>query len=401
VTDNGQPLATLSDGLAHPVIVSGEGTHNLQARATDAAGNVEDPATTATVKIDHTPPTTTATGIPSGWSTTPVTITLTASDGTDRSGVAAIHYSINGGSQTDVNGSTAPVRVEQDGVHTLRYWSNDNAGNSETVRTATIRMDISAPAIGISGGLFDRRDGQPIFEDEQPSVDVTAQDATSGVQSLEIQVDGTRVAFASQPCGSGGCSATLSYTLRANDTLDGEHVVTVISADYAGLTTRQSWRVHVARNPPDRPDESATDAAEREGSVDTSRGPTPETPADDSRVEGSSDGRMELECEQDDPHRIVDHIDYAIPASDPFGGTPVGMSTPELAVAQYLAAAVNLPVIPPSVFQLEASVGSVAVFTATVGGEVRARLVVVKVDTTGEWIGNGLFACSRFIDGYL
>jgi hypothetical protein len=118
--------------------ITGEGS-NLGAGESvqDQAGNVGTGSVSG-IKIDRTPPQTTATA-PSGWSNTHVTVSLNATD--NLSGVAATNYELDG-----APGSGDSVLVT-DGVHTLEYWSVDNAGNEEAHQTITVSVDTIKPDI--------------------------------------------------------------------------------------------------------------------------------------------------------------------------------------------------------------------------------------------------------------
>ena len=61
---------------------------------------------------------------PASWVNQDVTVSLSASD--SGSGVAATYYSVNGGAQQNGNS----VVLASAGVHTIQYWSVDNAGNT-------------------------------------------------------------------------------------------------------------------------------------------------------------------------------------------------------------------------------------------------------------------------------
>jgi|GEM_PF-4686009 len=80
-----------------------------------------------------------------GWNNTPVTVALTATD--EGSGVAATYYTLDGG---DRQTYTAPVVISSDGVHTLTFWSTDNAGNEEAPNSLTVKIDTAPPAITVS-----------------------------------------------------------------------------------------------------------------------------------------------------------------------------------------------------------------------------------------------------------
>lgn len=121
--------------------ITGEGPGLTDtATVTDKAGN-STTADSAAVNIDRTPPVTGA-DAPAGWNNTAVTVSLDASDGL--SGVAATYYAVDGGDQQQ--GATLTVNTE--GVHTIHYWSVDQAGNAETPKTATVKIDLTKPTVG-------------------------------------------------------------------------------------------------------------------------------------------------------------------------------------------------------------------------------------------------------------
>jgi hypothetical protein len=109
----------------------------------DLAGNATT-ASSSPVKIDLTPPTTSASAVPSGFTNADVSVTLTAAD--NLSGVAQTLFTIDGGANQ--TGST--VTFSTDGVHTLTYWSVDIAGNVETAHAVTVSIDKTGPSITVT-----------------------------------------------------------------------------------------------------------------------------------------------------------------------------------------------------------------------------------------------------------
>ncbi len=142
--DGGAPTtvdaATTQVPIEAPADHSNDGTHTITFHAIDNAGNPETPDKTCTVKIDTTPPTTTAAGVDAKWHKTAVTVTLTSSD-TDGSGVDATYYAIDGKQHT----YTAPFSISSQGRHTVTYWSADKAGNSEPANSCTVKIDTRKP----------------------------------------------------------------------------------------------------------------------------------------------------------------------------------------------------------------------------------------------------------------
>lgn len=81
-----------------------------------------------------------------GWHTTAPTITVSATDA--GSGVASITYSSTGAQATDptvVDGDTATLTIDTDGVTELTYSATDVAGNVSAPQALTVRLDATAP----------------------------------------------------------------------------------------------------------------------------------------------------------------------------------------------------------------------------------------------------------------
>jgi hypothetical protein len=121
-------------------VIAGEGTAlTASASVADMAGNVA-AATSSPVKLDRTSPVTTASA-PSSWTNQGVTVPLSALD--NLSGVAATYYQVDAG---PVQTGTS-VTVDEEGVHTLTFWSSDRAGNVEAKKSIVLMIDKTAPAI--------------------------------------------------------------------------------------------------------------------------------------------------------------------------------------------------------------------------------------------------------------
>jgi hypothetical protein len=99
---------------------------------------------------DTVPPVTTCTlagTMQGGVYITDVTATLTATD--DNSGVNFTMYKIDSGAWTVY---TAPFVVSGNGAHTIHFYSQDKAGNTETEKTSTFTIQYPIQ-ITIKGGL--------------------------------------------------------------------------------------------------------------------------------------------------------------------------------------------------------------------------------------------------------
>lgn len=90
---------------------------------------------------DGTPPTTTVTGCDEAWHNTPVTVSLSATDDANGSGLAATFYTLDGVQNT----YSAAFSVSAPGSHTISYWSTDKAGNAEAAKSATVKIDSGKP----------------------------------------------------------------------------------------------------------------------------------------------------------------------------------------------------------------------------------------------------------------
>nr|WP_248930790.1 DUF6359 domain-containing protein [Paenibacillus hamazuiensis] len=136
---------------------------------------------------DATPPTTSVqtdgvTG--EQYNSKDVTLTFTAVDPDNGSGVQKTEYRLDGGPWTAISG---PVTVSTEGKHMIEYYSTDNAGNSEAVKSIVIWIDKSAPVITYSGSLT-------VYQtDVSVSLSVYAADTLSGVKTVSYTLDGKSI----------------------------------------------------------------------------------------------------------------------------------------------------------------------------------------------------------------
>jgi hypothetical protein len=172
--------------LSSAIVVTAQGGHTLEYRATDAAGKLSAVQSVA-FTIDRTAPTSTAriTTDAAAAAINTATVELSATD--TPSGVAVTRYAIDGGDWVDYTG--AAVTVEGAGDHSLAYRSTDKAGNLEATRTvavaiadriapvATLRLPEANAAGWLGAGA---------------SATLSATDAGSAVRSIEYRYgDGT------------------------------------------------------------------------------------------------------------------------------------------------------------------------------------------------------------------
>jgi hypothetical protein len=122
--------------------ISSEGTGlSASASVTDKAGNTTVATSAPAVKIDKTAPNTTATA-PTNWNNTDQTVKLTAND--ILSGVKATYFMLDGGAQQTYG---TGIAISTEGIHTVKYWSEDNASNVEASKTVQVKIDKTPPTI--------------------------------------------------------------------------------------------------------------------------------------------------------------------------------------------------------------------------------------------------------------
>lgn len=157
------------------LVIPGEGSHTLEYRSVDVAGNVEGVVALG-LNIDTVPPTTVGAlsgpqGL-NGWYTGTVSLTLTAADATSGLDVTLL----------DDQAVAGPVTVTADGEYTVAYHSLDLAGNEEGKQALSFRLDATPPEAEVTGGVFCPGCGEAL------SIWLTAADAVSGVGVWRLEV---------------------------------------------------------------------------------------------------------------------------------------------------------------------------------------------------------------------
>ncbi|MEV8146814.1 hypothetical protein AB0O52_01545 [Arthrobacter sp. NPDC080073] len=182
------------------------------------------------VAIDTTPPTISVTSI----SPTPngagfnrsgtVTVNLAAVDNTGGSGVANIKYAVDGGSTVTVSAATAAVNVSGgDGTHTVSYSATDAAGNASTTQTQTVKIDTTAPVVGVAS-ISPTPNSLGYNRTSTVTVNLSATDVGgSGIANIKYAIDG-------------GSQVTVNAATAAVNVSggDGTHTVSYSATDVAG-----------------------------------------------------------------------------------------------------------------------------------------------------------------------
>ncbi|HET7398023.1 MAG TPA: PxKF domain-containing protein [Intrasporangium sp.] len=196
--------------------VTGEGSdRSASASVSDKAGHLAT-ATVDGIKIDRSAPTTTPSGVPAGWANAPVTVGLHASD--NLSDVDSTYYAVDGAT-TPSKGSSVTVGAQ--GVHTVTYWSVDNAGNREQPQTLTVRLDLSAPSITPSQSPPQNTNG---WNNTDVSVSFGCEDQTelSGLRSCPtpatVSTEGRAQKVSGTASDNAGNTATGTATVNLDKT---------------------------------------------------------------------------------------------------------------------------------------------------------------------------------------
>jgi len=172
-----------------------------------------------------------------GWYINNVSVSLSTLDGC--SGVAVTEYSTDGVNWTPYAGS---ILISSEGVTTVSYRSTDRAGNTEAVKTVTVHIDKTAPAINLTANP------NLIFPPNGQSVTVNLRgvgsDAISGLASVSYIVTdeyGTSLSIPTRTLSGNSAIWTDSLIVEASrrgDDLDGRlYRVVGTMTDTAGNTS--------------------------------------------------------------------------------------------------------------------------------------------------------------------
>jgi len=152
-----------------------------------------------------------------GWFTSNVKVTLSATD--DTSGVDKIERSFDNATWTTY---TESFTVSAEGITTIYCRSTDKAGNPETTKTKTVKIDKTIP----SGSIM--IDNDAVYANSTSvTLTLTATDVTSGVYQVRYSNDGV---WDGEPWESSSPAKT--WTLAYGD---GIKTVFFQIKDYAGL----------------------------------------------------------------------------------------------------------------------------------------------------------------------
>ena len=190
------------------------GVYRWSLRGSDAWGNAPFSAS-GDATVDGTDPTSSATITgtvgQNGWYVTKPVLSVATTD--TGSGVAAKRYSIDGGSAKPIAG---PITIGANGTTVVRYWGVDRAGNVETARSKTFKVDFVKP---VTTATVSGPAGTNGWFDGPVSVALEAVDVHAGVAGISVSVDG---------------AAAMPYTSAIPLADEGVHTLTYRATDLAG-----------------------------------------------------------------------------------------------------------------------------------------------------------------------
>ena len=103
---------------------------------------------------DNVAPTTTAATSPTpnadGWNKTNAIVNLSAADNAGGSGVKEIRYLVDNINGFRIPGTSCAISLSGEGIHTIEYNAVDNAGNIETTKSFTVKIDKVVPSTSIT-----------------------------------------------------------------------------------------------------------------------------------------------------------------------------------------------------------------------------------------------------------
>jgi len=180
--NNGPTLDITTHG--QPRITSESANNKLEYWSIDNAGNEEIPHHILSgIKLDKTSPVTIVSVVgtqgTNGWYLSDATVNLTATDNV--SGVAKTEYSLDNITWIIY---TSPFNIVGEGNATVYYRSTDKAGNVETIKTETMKIDKTKPFIGV---VSQGPPGNYIEPNQKVTVSVEVTDGGSGVREVLLQ----------------------------------------------------------------------------------------------------------------------------------------------------------------------------------------------------------------------
>ena len=164
-----------------------------------------------------------------GWFRSNASVSLSATDA--GSGVNATFYRV--GTSGGWLGYSSAFIISSDGNHTVQFYSVDNAGNIESVKNISVRIDRTAPTLTINQTAgFEATVNYAV-------ISWIGTDATTGIEHFEVSIDGG--AFV---------SVGMEMSHNFSGLADGSHNVTVKAIDAAGNEVNKTIQFTVDTSAP-------------------------------------------------------------------------------------------------------------------------------------------------------
>ncbi len=219
-----------------------DGSHTLDARATDSLG-IKTDAALVPVTVDNIveePTAAISNPIDGSTVTSTITVQVNATDVQDATGNLTVQVSIDGGSFVTTTYNTTTQRYEyswdttgvSDGNHTIDARATDSSANTTNATRVSVSVDNvdGPPTASISSPLS----GATVSG--TTTVRVTATDQEDTVGTLTVQVSFDSGAYASSTTYDSG-SATYQLTWNTTSVSDGTHTIGARAIDNGGKTT--------------------------------------------------------------------------------------------------------------------------------------------------------------------
>jgi hypothetical protein len=216
----------VSQILSGTVEFASEGVHAATLGMADMAGNLAE--TPFTIRVDLTPPIITATAdiTPDGnLYLAPVTVTLTATD--SHSGIRTIWILGEDGQAVVYR---PPLILATAGMHQLRYWAVDGAGNSTAPQEFSATIDLAPPTVELAANPLGPGAHQILWQ---------ATDDAAGVAQVEIETHRGDKVWAQHPASP---VAEESGELLVSLEEEERGAVRVRATDNAGRTSEWTER---------------------------------------------------------------------------------------------------------------------------------------------------------------
>lgn len=198
----------------------------------DVAGN----AISETIKssTEMIAPVTTDSGTDSNWHKSAVTVNLSCTD-VSGSGCDKTYYTLDGSTPTTSSYSGNSIRLSSDGIYTIKYFSVDKAGNSESVKSAAnaVKIDTTSPTTPVINGFINPNitcgaitNIKNITVDWSDSTDTNG----SGVLKYDYSIDYPLASGS----GRGAWNTTFTNSQYSGSLNEGVHYIKVRAVDAAG-----------------------------------------------------------------------------------------------------------------------------------------------------------------------